>query len=237
MKQLFFLLMLALSFSFSSAHSQTVETDSSFNDRTENSFQDEKDNIHQIFRDQVSRINKNDRHLHLPLRQGLVCYEYISPMDSSLGKEVIYKNALNWYMRSFPYAYKNLIVNDQYHGKIIGRCNFQFTYSWLMDEYVMKVDFAVDITVKYGKCRLRFSQIEPKDEIKGEESASGRRSYSTWEDRSLELMNIQYLQTSSPAGFEKEKLSGIDDYFRAKIAAFSLSQHQLKRFIGGRDSF
>lgn len=237
MKPFLFFLILALSAINTTSHCQTVETDTSFNDQTENSLPDQTGLIQQILTSEVPKKNKNDRHIHLPLRQGLVCYEYISPMDSSLGKEVIYKNALNWYMRSFPYAYKNLIVNDQYHGKIIGRCNFQFTYSWLMDEYVMKVDFAIDITVKYGKCRLRFSQIEPKDEIKGEESSSSRRSYSTWEDRSLELMNKQYLQTSSPAGFEKEKLAGIDDYFKAKIAAFSLSQHQLKRFIGSRDSF
>ncbi len=237
MKISLYLTLLTLFLNFFPVLSQTSETDSSFNDKTENSFQDQSDLLNQHFTHPAIRKNKNDRHLILPLKQGLVCYEYISTMDSSLGKEVIYKNALNWYMRSFPYAYKNLIVNDQYHGKIIGRCNFQFNYSWLMDDYVMKVDFAIDITVKYGKCRLRFSQIEPKDEIKGEESATGRRSYSTWENRNLELMNQQYLQTSFPASFEKEKISGIDDYFRAKITAFSLSQHQLKRFIGSRDSF
>lgn len=237
MKILFYLTLLILSLKYSPVRSQTSDSDSSFNDKTKNSFQDQADLLNQNFTNPASLKNKNNRHIILPLKQGLVCYEYVSPMDSSLGKEVIFKNALNWYMRSFAYAYKNLIVNDQYHGKIIGRCNFQFNYSWLMDDYVMKVDFAIDITVKYGKCRLRFCQIEPKDEIKGEESATGRRSYSTWENRSLELMNLQYLQTANPASFEKEKLSGIDDYFKAKIVAFSLSQHQLKHFIESKESF
>lgn len=176
-------------------------------------------------------------HINLPLQNGRICYEYISPMDSSLSKEILYRNAMNWYMRSFPYAYKNLIVSDQYHGKIYGRCNFQFTYNWLMDDYLMKVDFAVEISVRYGKCRLRLFQIQPKDEIKGEESYSGKKGYSTWEDRSLERMNVQYLATSRPPAFERDKITGIDTYFRSKLLSFKQSQHDLKGMASSRDRF
>ncbi len=175
-------------------------------------------------------------HLLLPLREGLVCYETITPMDSTAGKEAIYRSALNWYMRTFPYAYKNLIVDDQYHGKILGRCSYQFPYTWLMEDYMMKVDFAVDITVRYGKCRLRIYDIQPKDEIKAEENY-GHHASSTWENRSLELMNSQYLRNPVPPGFEKEKIGGIHTYFSGLLASFRKSQHELTRFIRGKDAF
>lgn len=183
------------------------------------------------------RAGPGKARIHLPQQNGETCFEYISPMDSSLSKEILYKNALNWYMTGFPYAYKNIIVQDQYHGKILGKCNAQFTYTYMMESYIMKIDFTVEITARYGKCRLRFYQIQPKDEVKGEESYSGKRRYSTFEERSLSRMYTQYLQTSSPPGYEREKIAGINHYFTAKILDFAGSEHGLKRFLSGKDSF
>lgn len=175
-------------------------------------------------------------HILMPVRDGQILYETITPMDSSAGKEALYRSALNWYMRTFPYAYKNLIVDDQYHGKILGRCSFQFPYSWLMEEYTMKVDFAVDITVRYGKCRLRITDIQPRDEIKPDENR-GYHAASTWENRSLEVMNSQYLHNPSPPGFEREKIGAIHTYFTDLLSSFRKNQHELTRFIRGKDAF
>ncbi len=159
------------------------------------------------------------KHIHLPYKRGKVCYEYISPMDSSLSKERIYRAALNWYFKTFPYGRSNLLEYDLVKGRILARGEFTFSYTIFWDECLMKVHYTMDCSIQYGKFRMQFYEIEPQDQVM--EEGNYGKMYRRFEPRDLTLMYEQYLAMDHPSGFAQEKIEGIDSYFKKELKLFS----------------
>jgi len=163
------------------------------------------------------------RKIHMPQESGSIIYQFTSPMDSSLSKERIYRAALNWYYKNFPYGHSMLIQSDLREGQILARGEFQFPYSTLTEDLKMKIQYMIQISIRYGKYRIRFYDIEPQDQVL-EENEYGK-TYSHFEPRSLWIMYEQYQETTHPPSFMQEKIEGIHTYFQNLIQSFTKSMH------------
>ncbi len=168
---------------------------------------------------QDPKNQSSSKHIHLPILDGIVQYEYISHMDSSLSKERIYHAALNWYYKTFPYAKSRILVSDLKEGLIRARGEFKFSYSVLWERYSMRVNFILNCSIRYGKYRLQLKDIEVEDQI---EPDSDTKSYAEYEPRNLLTMYHQYLNMEDPPDYAREKMENIDTYFRNLIQSFSV---------------
>lgn len=199
--------------------------------KAQNSPVTHKDLIH-VLEDSFEENHSGSKRVHLPMQNNAVVYQFTSPMDSSLSKERIYKAALNWYYKNFPYGRSMLIQSDLKEGQILARGEFQFPYTNLMEELKMKVQYMMSLSLRYGKYRIRFFEIEPQDQIL-EENDYGK-TYSHFEPRNLKIMYEQYLQTDQPPSYMQEKMEGIHYYFQNLIQNFSKSMKSWTHIRSGQ---
>jgi hypothetical protein len=171
-------------------------------------------------RDSPDRANKL---IHMPSLHGEIIYQYTSPMDSSLSKEKIYRAAMNWYYKTFPYGHNMLIQNDLREGKILARGEYQFSYSTLMEDLKMKIQYMMNFSIRYGKYQFQIYQIEPQDQVLDENEYG--KTYSHFEPRSLSLMYQQYREQTDPPYYMRQKIEGIHGYFQNLIQSFSKTMH------------
>jgi|GEM_PF-4406386 len=167
----------------------------------------------------LARKTSPETHIKMPVLNGAIVYQYTSPMDSSLSKEKIYRCVLNWYYKTYPYGHSNLIESDLHEGTILARGEYTFPYSTGLEDLKMKLHYMLHCSIRYGKYRIRFYEIEPEDQVQ-EENDFGK-IYSHFEPRDLMKMYETYLSYPSPPEFAVEKMEGIHRYFMHLLDSFS----------------
>lgn len=164
-------------------------------------------------RDISAMLDSNiDYHNLIPQKDGNYMYENIIIADS-LTKEELYTKAKVWFVQSFKSPKDVLQMDDKEAGRIIGKGYFSFDYPFFVETYTMKVYFTVDITVKDGKYRIQFYDIDPQDETKNSFTHT-----SAWSSETIPNM-IKLAYRSGERKTYKRKLLSINEGFLYNIQA------------------
>ena len=92
-------------------------------------------------------------HAQLPNRDGKVFYEYVDTCN--LTKEQLYNKTKLWLANTFNDSKSVIEVDDKDAGQIVGKGNFNITYTYLMTTVTTTIFFTIKIDIKDDKYRLQ----------------------------------------------------------------------------------
>src|ERR1700740_2673048 len=100
------------------------------------------------------------QNFRFPIKDDAIVYENVVNVDSTITKDLIYKSAKTWFVKTFKNAKYVIQSEDQQAGRIIGKGSIEIPADIHFNHAVGSIcNFTIQIDVKDGKYRYRIFQF------------------------------------------------------------------------------
>lgn len=117
----------------------------------------------------------------IPMKGNVIYYEQTAAVNTTLSKQVLFKNAVSWFKESFSNIGGNLKTADETSGEIDGTGVFKVKTSQTGNYYWLRFD--VDISLGDSTCTFKAFHVYEKPVEKGISNEFSKIEYRWWDFR------------------------------------------------------